>query len=58
MASMPPINRYRIANWIKKNKTQPYVANKRLISLKKKKTGLQSKGRKRFSEHDPINRQK
>jgi hypothetical protein len=45
-----PINRYRIEEQIGlKNKSQPYVAYKRLISLKKINTGLESKGRKRFS---------
>jgi hypothetical protein len=43
-----------------KNKTQPYVPYKRLISLKKIiNTGLESKSRKKFSKQvDPINRQK
>jgi hypothetical protein len=51
------IRQYRIENW-NKNKTQPYVAHKRLILLKKVNTGLQSKGRKRFSKQmDSINRQ-
>jgi hypothetical protein len=42
------IKRHRIAYWIKKNRTQPYVAFKILISLKKIKTGLESKGGKSF----------
>jgi hypothetical protein len=46
-----------MANWVKKNKTQPYVAYKRHISLKKINNGSESKGRKRLSKHmDPINR--
>jgi hypothetical protein len=41
-----------------KNKTQPYVAYKRLISLKKINTGLESKGGKKFSKHmNPLKRQ-
>jgi hypothetical protein len=36
MTSMPPIKRHRIASGLK-NRTQPYVAYKRLISLKEKK---------------------
>jgi hypothetical protein len=40
------------------NKTQPYDALKRFISLKKKtNTGSESKGGKQFSKHiDPINK--
>jgi hypothetical protein len=45
-----PNKRHRIANWVKKNKTQPYVAYKRFISLKKITTGLESKARKKFSK--------
>jgi hypothetical protein len=37
-----PIKRLRITNLLK-NKTQPYVDYKRLISLKKINTGLESK---------------
>jgi hypothetical protein len=44
-----PIKRHRIENWFKKQ-TQPLVAYKRLISLKKINTGLESKGGKKFSE--------
>jgi hypothetical protein len=44
-----PTKRHRIANWVK-NKTQTYVAYKRLILLKKKiDTGIESKARKKFS---------
>jgi hypothetical protein len=58
MASNAPIKRQRIANWVKKNKTQPYVAYQRLILLKKLNTGLESKGGKQFSKQlDPNNRQ-
>jgi uncharacterized protein YdcH (DUF465 family) len=53
------IKRYRIANWVKKNKNQSYVANQRVMSLKKIKIGLESKGVKMLSKSmDPINRQK
>jgi hypothetical protein len=52
------IKRHRVGNWVKKNKTQPYVAYKRLISLKEINSGLELKDRKRFSKQmDPINRQ-
>jgi hypothetical protein len=34
-----PIKKHRIANWVK-NKTQPYVAYKRLILLEKINIGL------------------
>jgi hypothetical protein len=51
------IKRHRIINWVE-NKTQPYVPNKRLISLKKINTGLKSKGGKKFSKQiDHINKQ-
>jgi hypothetical protein len=47
-----PIKRQRLAN-----KTQPYVTYKRLISLKKINTDLESKCGKKFSKQiDPINR--
>jgi hypothetical protein len=46
-----------LQSWLK-NKTQTYVANKRLISLKKINTGLESQGEKKFSKQmDLINRQ-
>jgi hypothetical protein len=52
-----PIKRHRLANWVK-NKSQPYVAYKRLMSQKKINTCLQSKHGKRISKQmDPINRQ-
>jgi hypothetical protein len=41
-----------------KNKTQPYVAYKRLISLKKINTGLASRVEKGLPSKDLINRQK
>jgi hypothetical protein len=43
MASMPQSKDIESQTELKKKKAQPYVAYKRLISLKKKK------GRKRFS---------
>jgi exonuclease III len=46
-----PIKRHRIANWVKKQ--DPTICSlQRLISLKKKKknTGIESKGRKKFSK--------
>jgi exonuclease III len=49
-----PIKRHRIANWVKKNKTQPYVAYKRFISLKKNKHLLRLEGwEKVFHVHGP-----
>jgi hypothetical protein len=53
-----PIKRCRRANWVNIN-NQPYVAYKRLISLKKKKiTVLESKDGKKFSKQmNPIKRQ-
>jgi hypothetical protein len=50
-----PIKRHRIETRLK-DKTQPYVAYKRLLSLKKTNTGLESKVGKGFSKQmDPIN---
>jgi hypothetical protein len=52
-----PIKRHRIANWVKKQDLT-IVFYKRLISLKKINTGLESKDGKKFSKQmDPINRQ-
>jgi hypothetical protein len=51
------IKRHRIANWVK-NRTQPYVAYKETDLTEKIKSGLESKGRKKFSKQmDPIKRQ-
>jgi hypothetical protein len=52
-----PIKRHRRANWVKKQDLT-IVFYKRLISLKKINTGLESKDGKKFSKQmDPINRQ-
>jgi hypothetical protein len=57
MASIPYSKDMELQSWLK-NKTQTYVANKRLISLKKINTGLESQGEKKFSKQmDLINRQ-
>jgi hypothetical protein len=57
MASMPQSKDIEQQTGLK-NKTQPYVAYKRLISLKKINTGLKSKGGKKFyKQMDPINKQ-
>jgi hypothetical protein len=52
-----PIKRHKIANWVEKIKTQPYVAYKRLLSLTKINTGLETKGGKKFSKQMDPNRQ-
>jgi hypothetical protein len=57
MASMPQ-SRDIEQQIVLKNKTQPYVAYKRLISQKKRNTGSESKSGKKFSKQmDPINNQ-
>jgi hypothetical protein len=54
MASMPQSRDIEQQTRLK-NRTQPYLGYKRLISLNKINTGLESKGGKKFSKQiDPI----